>query len=37
MLNLGKGYKVYEPERLNEEYEVTDAVSLKANVGVEKC
>lgn len=36
MLNLGKGYKVYEPERLNEEYEVTDAVSLKANVGVEK-
>lgn len=28
MLNLCKGYKIYEPERLNEEYEVTDNVSL---------
>ena len=36
MLNLAKGYKIYEPERLNEEYEVTDDVTLMANVDVEK-
>ena len=36
MLNLAKGYKIYKPERLNEEYEVTDDVTLMANVGVEK-
>ena len=36
MINLAKGYKIYEPERLNEEYEVTDDVTLMANVGVEK-
>lgn len=36
MLNLAKGYKIYEPERLKEEYEVTDDVTLMANVDVEK-
>lgn len=36
MLNLCKGYKIYELERLNEEYEVTDGVTLMANVGAEK-
>ena len=36
MLNLAKGYKIYEPKRLDEEYEVTDDVTLMANVDVEK-
>ena len=36
MLNLAKGYKIYEPERLKEEYEVTNDVTLMANVDVEK-
>lgn len=36
MLTLGKGYKIYEPEKLNEEYEVTSDVLLTANIGVEK-
>ena len=36
MLNLGKGYKIYEPEKLSEAYEVSNEVSIMANVGVEK-
>ena len=36
MLNLGKGYKIYEPEKLSETYEVSNEVSIMANVGVEK-
>ena len=35
MLNLGKGYKIYEPEKLSETYEVSNEVSIMANVGVE--
>ena len=36
MLQLSKGYTIYEPERLHEEYEVTNDTILTANVGVEK-
>lgn len=36
MLKLGKGYKIYEPERLNEAYEISNDVSIMANVNVEK-
>ena len=36
MLNLGKGYKIYEPEKLSEAYEVSNEVSIMANVVVEK-
>lgn len=36
MLKFGKGYTVCEPERLKEEYEVTNDVSIMANVDVDK-
>lgn len=36
MLNLVKGYKISEPEKLNEGYEVISEVSITANVNAEK-
>ena len=36
MLNLGKGYKISAPEKLDEGYELTSEVSITANVNVEK-
>lgn len=36
MLKLAKGYKIYEPQKLNEGYEIANDVSIMANVNVEK-
>ena len=36
MLKLAKGYKISQPERLNEGYEITGDVSMMANVDADK-